>query len=183
VPVEAFRRITGEDSFPEALAPFVDGDSLDYRCNAELTYRVGRITVHARTEWALSSASGGGDSTRQIAHGTRADVRLEQSARTGHRRRVFVEPHGDAAGIGRTLRELLATWQAELPGAEVVMAGADGYEVRLPSGLDGGHETHFSRVLDELLTAIDEGRWPADMAARTLAKYTLLAEAAARTRT
>jgi hypothetical protein len=37
-------------------------------------------------------------------------------------------------------------------------------------------------VLDELLTAIDEGRWPADVAERTLAKYTLLAEAAARTR-
>jgi hypothetical protein len=96
---------------------------------------------------------------------------------------VFVEPRGDAAGIGLALRELLATWQAELPGAEVVTAGADGYEVRLPSALDGGHETHFSGVLDELLTEIDEGRWPAEVAARTLAKYTLLAEAAARTRT
>jgi hypothetical protein len=63
-----------------------------------------------------------------------------------------------------------------------VSAGADGFEVRLPPALDGGHETHFTRVLNELLTAIDEGRWPADVAARTLAKYTLLAEAAARTR-
>lgn len=183
VSLEAFRRITGEDAFPEALSPFVDGDTLDYRCNAELMYRVGRITAHARTRWALSPASDGGDTARQVAHGTRADVRLEQSARTGHRRRLFVEPHVDAAGIGHTLRELLATWQAELPGAEVVTAGANGYEVRLPSALDGGHETHFSRVLDELLVAIDEGRWPADVAARTLAKYALLAEAAARTRT
>jgi predicted dehydrogenase len=182
VPVEAFRRVTGEHSFPEALAPFVDGDTLDYRCNAEVTYRVGRITAHARTEWALSAPPGGGDSTRHVAHGTRADVRLEQSGRTGHRRRVFVEPRGDAAGIERTLCDLLATWQAELPGAEVVRAGADGFEVRLPPALDGGHETHFARVLDELLTAIDEGRWPADVAERTLAKYTLLAEAAARTR-
>ncbi len=48
-------------------------------------------------------------------------------------------------------------------------------------GLDPGHESHFTRVRDELLRMIDGGDWPATLAARTLAKYTLLAEAAART--
>jgi len=53
------------------------------------------------------------------------------------------------------------------------------YEVTLAG--DGGHETHFARVLDEFLRIVDEHRWPTALAARTLAKYTLLAEAAART--
>lgn len=153
VSVEAFRRITGEVEFPEALSPFVDGDGLDYRCNADLEYRIGPVTVHARTRWDLAPEPGGGDITRLVVRGTRADVRLEQSPQTGHRRRVFVEPH----------------------------TGAAGYEADLPRSLDEGHETHFARVLDELLTMVDEEQWPAALADRTRAKYTLLAEAAART--
>ena len=60
-------------------------------------------------------------------------------------------------------------------------AGPETHEVTLPPLLDGGHETHFPRVLDEFLTIVDDRRWPTALAQRTLAKYTLLAEAAART--
>jgi predicted dehydrogenase len=181
VPAEAFRRITGEKEFPPALQPFVDGDTLSYRCNAELVYRIGRVTASAATRWNLSPAPGGGDSSRNIAHGTRADIRLEQSARTGHRRRVFVEPRADTAEVGRALRDTVAAWQAELSGVAVAPAGPDTWEVTMPSSLDGGHETHFARVLDEFLRVVDDQRWPTALAQRTLAKYTLLSEAAART--
>jgi len=40
---------------------------------------------------------------------------------------------------------------------------------------------HFAELLDELLGWIDTGHRPAALATRTLAKYTLLAEAAAAT--
>ena len=104
VPAEAFRRITGEAGFPRELEPFVDGDALSYRCNAELVYRIGRVTASAATRWNLLPLPGGGDASHSIAHGTRADIRLEQSARTGHRRRVFLEPRTDAAGVARAAR-------------------------------------------------------------------------------
>src|SRR5213594_888268 len=182
VPAEAFRRITGEPAFPHELAPFVEGDTLSYRCNAELVYRVGGVTASATTRWDLAPPPGGGDAARSVAHGTRADVRLEQSARTGHRRRVFVEPRTDAGSVGRALRETVRAWQAELPGVEVVPSGPETFEVIAPPPLDGGHETHFARVLDEFLTLVDAQHWPSALAERTLAKYTLLAEAAARTR-
>jgi len=181
VPAEAFRRITGEAGFPRELQPFVDGDDLSYRCNAELVYRIGRVTASAATRWNLSPSPGGGDASHSIAHGTRADIRLEQSARTGHRRRVFLEPRTDATGVARALRGTVTAWQAELPGVEVVPAGPDTYEVAVPPPLDGGHETHFARVLDEFLRVVDEHAWPTALAERTLAKYMLLAEAAART--
>lgn len=181
VPAEVFRRITGEPGFPRELEPFVDGDTLSYRCNAELVYRLGRVTASAATRWDLSPPPGGGDAARSVAHGTRADIRLEQSARTDYRRRVFVEPRADAAGVARALRDTVRAWQGELPGLEAVPASPGGFEVTVPSPLDGGHETHFARVLDEFLTIVDERRWPAALAERTLAKYTLLAEAAART--
>jgi hypothetical protein len=53
--------------------------------------------------------------------------------------------------------------------------------VQVPAGLDAGHEAHFAELLDELLGWIDSRHWPASLAAGTLAKYTLLAEAAAAT--
>jgi predicted dehydrogenase len=181
VPVEAFRRITGEAGFPRELAPFVAGDTLSYRCNAELAYRIGRLTASASTRWNLSPSPGRGDATHTVAHGTRADVRLEQSARTGHRRRVFVEPRTEAADVTRALRDTVGVWQAKLTGIDVAPAGPNTYEVVVPPSLDGGHETHFARVLDEFLKIVDDRRWPTALAARSLAKYTLLAEAAART--
>ena len=180
VPADAFRRITGEAPFPPELAPFVDGDALSYRCNAELVYRIGRVTASAATRWNLAPSPGGGDATRSVAHGTRADVRLEQSDRTGHRRRIFVESCSDA-GVARALRATVTAWKADLPGVEVVPAGPDAFEVTVPPALDGGHETHFARVLDDFLRIVDDQRWPAALAERTLAKYALLAEAAAKT--
>ena len=180
MPADAFRRITGAPAFAPELAPFIDGDTLNYRCNAELVYKIGGVTARAATRWDLSPPpAGGGDTSHLAARGTRADVRLEQSAGTGYRRRIFVEPHVDAAGIERALREAVSAWQSEFPGAGVVAAGADALEVTVQ--FDGGHETHFARVLDEFLEFVDARRRPAAVAERTLAKYTLLAEAAART--
>ena len=172
VPAETFQRITGESGFPRELEPFVDGDTLSYRCNAELVYQIGRVTASAATRWILSPSAGGGDASHSVAHGTRADVRLEQS-------RVFLEPRTDAGAVARALRETVTAWQAELPGVEVVPAGPETFEVTVSSALDGGHETHFARVLDEFLRIVDAHCWPSALAERTLAKYTLLAEAAA----
>jgi hypothetical protein len=57
--------------------------------------------------------------------------------------------------------------------------GGASREIDVPAALDVGHEAHFAELLDELLGWIDTGHQPAALATRTLAKYTLLAEAAA----
>ena len=176
VPEDAFRRITGEPEFPPALRPRVDGGSLVYDCGAELVYRVGAVAVQASARWDLAPLPGGGDSSLLVAHGTRAALRLEQSARTGHRRRLVVE-----GADGGALEAVVRGVQAELPGVRSERSDPHGIEIVIPAGLDGGHEAHFALVLDDFLRAIDDGRWPKDVAERTLAKYAVLAEAARRT--
>jgi predicted dehydrogenase len=171
VPLEAFRRITGEAVFPRELDGLVEGDVLDYFCNAELEYRIGPVTARATSCWRLSSPDGGIDTHRTIAHGTRADVVLERAGG----RKLTVAPHGDA---GRAL----AAVRRELPGVVVTEAGEGRYELTSPPALDAGHESQFALVLDEFLATIDDRRWPAALADRTLAKYVFLAEAAARIR-
>ena len=178
VPLDAFRRITGELEFPRELRPCVAGDVLGYACNAELQYRIGPVAARATVSWRLSSPSGGGDTHATVARGTRAGIWMERAAHTGHRRRLLVRPHADPELVRRAIIETAARVQRELPGVGVAAAGDGGYEVTIPHALDTGHESHFARVLSEFLAIIDEHRWPSALAERTLTKYTLLAEAA-----
>jgi predicted dehydrogenase len=178
VPVGAFRRITGEPGFPPALAPFEDGDALAYFCNAEMRFRVGSVVARAATRWDLAAPPGSGDTSRTVVRGTRATVELEQGPETGGRRRLSVEPRGDAEPVLRAVDDAVAAAQPELPGVRVVR-DAGRAVLAVPPALASGHEAHFALVLEELLAAIDEDRWPAALAARTRAKYALLAEAAA----
>jgi hypothetical protein len=104
-------------------------------------------------------------------------VRLEQSASTGHRRQLLVEPHD--ARAARAVDGLVSASQSEFPGLRV--EDREGRrELVIPAGLDGGHEAHFALVLDQFVRTIDDQQCPADVAARTAAKYALLADAAGR---
>ena len=111
-----------------------------------------------------------------VVRGTHADVRMERTAHTGYRRRLLVEPHNDPDRVKRASIDVVAA----VPGVGVGPADSGRYEVTIPPALDAGHESHFALALDEFLRLIDKRRWPAAQAERTLAKYTLLAEAAAR---
>ncbi len=177
VPVDAFRRITGAAAIPATLAALVEGDALAYRCNAELRYRIGAVTVRATTRWDVVAPVGGGDTYRTVVHGTRADIGLQQGPDTGHRRHVFVQPRVDAADVLRLVERVAADWH-EAKGQLVLERDAGGVRIAFAPGAEGGHETHFARVRDDLLVAVDEHRWPEALMRRTRAKYGLLAAAA-----
>ena len=179
VPAEAFQRITKEPAFPAELRPLVAGDALEYFCNAELSYRVSGVSARVTASWNVAAPSGERDRYQAVAHGTGADILLEQGPETANRRRVTIQPRGQADRVARAVRDAVASWQAELPGVGVEPGIGGGMALVLPPVLASGHETHFALVLDSLVRAIDEDGWPAALAARTLAKYTLLAEAAA----
>ena len=178
VPASAFSRITGEPAFPAALDPFRDGDALDYFCNAEISFRIGGVAARIGASWELSAPAGSGDRTRATARGSRATVTLEQGPETGGRRRLSVDPRGDAGVVLDALAERVAAWQARWPGVRLESGDDGAAVVAVPPALAAGHESHFPLVLDAFLRAIDEGQWPAALAGRTLAKYALLAEAA-----
>lgn len=179
VPAEAFRRITGLPAFPRELGRWVDGNTLSYLCNAELRYQVGAVIARSSARWDLAPPPGGGDSSRVMAHGTLADICLEQGAHTGHRRQLVIEPRSDPERVARGLRQTVTAWAGEFHGIRVESEDGNRQLISIPSALDAGHESHFAQVLDEFLRAVDEHRWPAERARRTLDKYTLLARAAA----
>lgn len=176
VPLALFRRVTGADAFPSELRDRVAADALDYFSNTELRLRVCGVEVELASRWDLSVPDGGGDTNLGTMKGTAATVRVEQGPNTGFRRRLFVEPHGDASGVAAALTKVVAGWQHEYPGVAVVPAPG-GFEIEIPAALRTGHESHFPLVLDELLRAIDDGVASPERTASTLAKYDLLARA------
>jgi len=181
VPLALFSRVTGQAAFPPDLGDVVDGATLAYRSNAELTFRLGEVTVALDTRWEPTEPPGGGDRHRSLIRGTRAEILVEQHEGTSFRRRLSVVPVRRGSGVREALARAVASWQGEHPGLEVVESD-DACEIRVPRTLDVGHERHFPLVLREFLSMVDSGTQPRELAVTTLAKYTLLAQASAEDR-
>jgi predicted dehydrogenase len=181
VPLLTFAQVTGTAAVPPELEAAVDGDALSVFCNAAVTYRLAGVTARLVARWDVSPPPGGGDTSRLVLRGRTAEVRIEEGAHTGFRRRVWVACRGVGAATERALTAALTAAHAELPGVEAQAVGAGRYEITLPAALVTPHEAQFAELLDELLEWIDGRHWPAALAERTLAKYSLLAEAVAAT--
>ena len=181
VPLTVFARVTGSPMFPSDLDAVVTGSDLSYRGNAELSFRLGAVTAALHTRWDLSAPSGGGDTHRAVIRGALAEIRVEQHVETGFRRRLTVIPRGNRDRIQVALERSVASWQDGHPGLAVSEVAA-GWEIRVPRPLDAGHERHFPLVLADFLSRVERGQLSEDLAASTLAKYTLLARASAEAR-
>ena len=176
VPRELFRASTGLDGFPDALEPHVDAGVLQLACNGEIRYRLRGMSVRQRAEWGQREPDGGGDAHRTTVRGERATVIARRGPETGFRSEVHVAPRDPGPGFEARLSQAFAAWRAEMPGLSH-RASALGREIVIPAALHTPHEAHFAMVLDDFLDLLDAGAWPAALAARIRARYTLLARA------
>jgi predicted dehydrogenase len=174
VPRDVFARITEAPDFPAELEPMVDDGALAYFGNCEMRFRVGAVIAGLSARWDLAVPPGGGDTHEALFRGTKALIRVEQTARSGFRRRLVVEPGDDAAAAA--LGRAATRWQADLPGLHALPV-AEGFELQIPDALRTGHEEHFPLVLRDFLDHVERGSAPAALAASTLVKYRLLTQA------
>jgi len=181
VPRSLFARVTGRPDFPAELDEVVAGSELSYHGNAELSFRLGAVTAALDTRWELSEPPGGGDTHRSVIRGTGVEIRVDQSAATGFRRRLSIVPRREARRTKAALERAITKWQGEYPGLALSEA-ASGWEISVPRSLASGHESHFPLVLADFLALLERGSWPPALAADTLAKYILLARASVEAR-
>lgn len=176
VPRELFRASTGLDDFPQALAPQLEAGVLRLACNGEIRYRLRGAPVRQRAEWGQREPEGGGDAHRTTVRGLRATVVARRGPETGFRGELHVAPREPGPGFEARLSERLAAWEGEFPGLSHRPSPL-GREIVIPAALHTPHEAHFAMVLDDFLDRLDAGEWPAALAARIRARYTLLARA------
>ncbi|MGH8678205.1 MAG: putative oxidoreductase C-terminal domain-containing protein [Burkholderiales bacterium] len=176
VPLAIFTRITGLREFPSAVHDRVEGGALQYLCNAELSYRLRGIPVQIESLWNLAIPEGGGDTHCAIARGSIADLIVDQGPDTGYASQLTVRPVGENPGFEDALEAATASLQTEYPGLGL-KRDANVYRMTIPDALRTGHEAHFSAVLDEFLSFVDRGEWPANLGRDLVAKYSLLTRA------
>ena len=174
VPRELFRASTGLDEFPETLEPQVEAGVLHLACNGEIRYRLRGVPVRQRAEWGQREPDGGGDLHRTTVRGEHAILTARNGPETDFRGELHITPRDPGADFEARLSERLATWEVGMPGL-AHRPSPLGHEIIIPNALHTPHEAHFAMVLDDFLDLLDAGEWPAALAARIRARYTLLA--------
>jgi predicted dehydrogenase len=178
VPLELFRRITGESDFPAVLRPRVRNGVLRYLCNGEIMCRLRGVPAEVSVVWHAETPPGGGDTAHAVLRGTRATIEMRQGPQTGFREEVHVRPKRGDRDLRRTLERTVAGWQEKLPGT-IVRDRGKSLVLSYPDELRVPHEAQFSKALAYFLDCLD-GEWPAVEGPNLLARYTLIAQAAER---
>ena len=177
VPIDLFRDSTGEDAYPEALAPYIDDGVLELPCNGEIDYTLDGVRVRQRAEWGQREPPGTGDRHPATIRGTRATLHVRHGPETDFVGELDVEPVA-GADVEQALRSAVRDWQDAFPGLDVVPVD-DGFRFVIPDALRTSHESHFAMVLENFLDYVDAGTWPAWLSPGIRMRYTLLARAQA----
>lgn len=172
-----FRHVTGTMDWPAYLANAVAGDTLAYRCNAHLDYRVRGVHVGLDMVWDWLEPVGGGDTHTETWRGTRSRIELRHGPAEGWRGQLYVVPHAD---IGAALEHRVAALAETHPGLGLEQHGGE-WKIVIPDALRIGHDAHFRELTKGFLARIEQRQGlTEEEEANLLAKYyvTTAAEAA-----
>jgi predicted dehydrogenase len=178
-----FRQLTGEDRWPDYLAPWLRGDALDYFCNGRVDYRVRGICVRLEVRWDWQ-AEQGDDTHQALYRGTRCRLEIRQGPAQRYRPELYVVPLDGAPlrETGGALERRIAALQPIYPG---ISAGSLGREWRIvvPDALRITHDPAFAAFTRGFLALVDNpAELPVWHRANLLAKYHVTTEAVALSR-
>lgn len=165
--IAQFSEVTGEPSWPDFLAPWLNGGALDYFCNGHLHYEIRGIHVSLECRWDWQTEAG--DDTHSATYrGTRARLELRQGSAEAYRPQLYVVPETE---IAAALERRIAALQAELPGIALERRGGE-WQVMVPDALRRGHEAHFAAFTRQFLAYAEQpDTLPPRLRANLLAKY------------
>jgi predicted dehydrogenase len=169
-----FRKVTGQDTWPDYLQQAVGPDgNLRGFSNGEFTYRLRGVHAKVSVTWNFEPPPGGGDTHYSLMRGTRAALIIRQGAEQNFKPSLYVEKRAAqtdadfAATLTTTLAEIAQAW----PGVAAQPVGAGRWAVVIPAKYHIGHEAHFAQVTERFLAYLAAGRLPAWEVPNMLAKY------------
>jgi len=168
-----FRRVTGQQRFPETLASAVKDGTLEYYCNTLVSYSLRGVHTKSSVVWDWEAPPGGGDTHFAFYRGTRARVEVRQTETDRYQPELYVIP-ADAASLAHVLaaaQARLRAVQSQYPGIAAEQRGRE-IHVVIPDTFRVGHEAHFAQVMTRFLQYVrDRSTLPAWERANMLAKY------------
>jgi predicted dehydrogenase len=145
---EEFCEVTGLPGYPLDLKQRVVNGQLYYSGNNTLTFTLHGVHVKLSAMWEYENPSGGMDSHKMMAIGTKARIAVRSGADGTPElfaTAISSKKHKD---LVRLLEDRLSEMQSQFPGVLAVDLGSE-VQITIPSSLRTTHESHFSTVLEE----------------------------------
>lgn len=168
-----FQRVTGEKEFPDFLAKDLKNGSLEYFCNALVTYKVRGVHTKLNVIWDWEALPGGGDTHFAYYRGTRARIEVRQGKPEKGRPELYVVPADPGkkkevlAAVGRKVAAL----QDRYPGLAAEERPNE-VKIVIPDRFRTTHEEHFGEVARRFFGFLkDPKTMPAWEKPNMLAKY------------
>ncbi len=173
IPLEGFRKVTGEAEFPDFLRGALSGGALPYYCNTDVSYALRGVHVKLNVLWDFEQPMSEGDRHYAYYRGTKSRIEVRQTKEQNFKPELYVVPN-DAARRG-DLKAALAKRVGELEkrfaGIALRDAGPD-FRVEIPDVHRQGHEAHFTAVFERFLGYLKNPRsLPAWEKPNMLVKY------------
>lgn len=167
-----FKSITGSDSYPEFLKPYISNDSiLQTHANGEMNYTLKGIPVKIIARWDYKAAAGG-DSHHAIVKGTKCTLEIRQAEKENYKPVLYIVPaKKQDQSFDAVVQEAIKRIDASYPGVTVEKQSNGEWKVVIPAKYDVGHEAHFAQVMERYLQYLKDQKLPDWEVPNMLAKY------------
>lgn len=167
-----FKSITGSDSYPGFLQPYIIKDSiLQTHANGEMNYTLKGIPVKIIVRWDYKAAAGGDAHTATIK-GTTCTLEIRQGEKENYKPVLYIIPEKKQDNqFEHTIQDAIKKLGNTYPGVSVEKQANNEWKVVIPDQYNVGHEAHFAQVMERYLQYLKAGALPEWEVPNTLAKY------------
>lgn len=173
-----FELITKEENFPDYLMESVQNDSvLHVTANGEFTFKVRDIYAKVSVKWGFTNPQGG-DTHYSNMRGTNANLVIRQDLEQDYTATLYVEPgeNTNPDEFESVLNRALEQLSDRYPGLTAEETEY-GWEIIIPEQFYETHEEHFTRVTENYLESLVDGRLPEWERTNLLTKYYITTQA------
>lgn len=165
-----FKQVTGLNSYPEYLIPYVENDTLQVYANGAMNYTLKGHHAKVEVIWNFKAPQGTGDTHYSIMRGSKADLEILQTAEENYTPTLYLNPKEgfDTMALQKAVDSLKNTY----PGIALV-SKANRWEVITPMELREGHEAHFAQVTRRYIEFYKKQKIPNWEITNMLTKYHL----------
>jgi len=176
---EQFKRVTGQDHYPDYLKKDVGPDgTLNVFQNGDVSYAICGVHAKVTALWRFEAPPGAKDSHHSMLRGTGAMLQIKQGPEQQYQTALYIENRAarTPAQFEQVLRSAVAKLASTWPGLDVKPAG-NLWQLVIPEKYNVGHEAHFAQVTENFLHFLGGTPMPEWEVANMLAKYYTTTEA------
>lgn len=167
-----FKKVTGDNAFPDFLKDDIQNDVLSVYANGEMNYTIKGIHARVSAVWRYQAPAGSGDTYYSILRGTKADLIIRQGKEQNFKPILYIKPTVRVSEKEWTnsLKREVNHIQKKYPGISVEK-DKEGWQVVIPDKYKISDEEQFSMVVHKYLQYLNKGKMPGWEISDMLAKY------------